>query len=319
MGGSRSRRKTGALSPHIDWSIKVDPKSSPLPLPQLDDDLRTTARKLYDLQTTVESGKSLARATHWREVDSDATVETRLATILTQEEHKQYIAWRRGRSGPLVLWGASPRRALPCPEKQERRYRTLAWALNAVYPGEYLNADNVAWFQYHQRPAMPLLHAIVKVRQEGLLYLLGRQLWTRPERAELQTARKIIAATSIQLARLNACTLWEKQLVNEIKASLMLIQNREHWTQRKVTAWKLRIEVPFKSAKPSKTSEPRAGIGQRSASLKNSSLRLDADCEEKSVNAFVLSPMSLLEEGIAETSVDGLLDLERGGSLAVQS
>lgn len=281
MGGSKSRRKTGALNPHIDWSIEVDSGSSPLALPHPDDNLDMIADKLYDLQTTVESGKSLARATHWQQVQADATVDSRLATMLTEEERKQYIAWRRGRSAPLVFWNTLPRRALS--EKQERQYRTLTWALNTVYSGEYLSADNVAWFQHHQGQAMPLLHAIVKVRQEGLLYLLGRQLWTRPEIAELQTVRNILAATSPHLARLKACTIQGEELTNEIKASLVLLQNRERWIERKVVAWKQRIDSPLTGSEPSKPSklsrknEARALLFEHDVSMTDSSLSLIID------------------------------------------
>lgn len=320
MGGSKSRRKTGALSPHIDWSIEIDPSSSPLPLPHPDDDLTTTSDKLYDLQTTVESGKSLARATHWQHVQADATVDRRLATIMTEEERIQYIAWRRGRSAPLVYWNTLPRRALS--EKEEGQYRTLMWALNTVYPSEYLSADNVAWFSYHQGQAMPLLHAIVKVRQEGLLYLLGRQLWTRPEIAELQTVSRILAATSPHLARLNACTLQDKELKNEMKASLLLLQNRERWIERKVTAWKERLDAPVTDSKPSKPSRKNGShalLLEHDISPENLSLSLIIDHGKVAVGTLDLRLMLLQEEERLSTLVDGLLDLHRRGKLRVQA
>jgi hypothetical protein len=320
MGGSKSRRKTGALSPHIDWSIEIDTASSPLPLPHPDDDLTTTSDKLYDLQTTVESGKSLARATHWQEVQADATVDTRFATILTEEERIQYIAWRRGRSGPLVFWNTLPRRALS--EKQERQYRALTWALNTVYPGEYLSADNVAWFEYNQGQAMPLLHGIVKVKQEGLLYLLGRQLWTRPEIAESQTVSRILAATSPHLARLNARSIQDKELTNEIKASLMLLQNRERWIERKVVAWKHRIDPPLKSSKPPKLSRKsgaRALLLKQDVPMKDLSLGLIIDHGKVAVGTLDLRLISLQEDERLNTLVDGLLDLHRRGKLRVQA
>jgi hypothetical protein len=320
MVGSKSRRKTGALSPHIDWSIEIDTASSPLPLPHPDDDLTTTSDKLYDLQTTVESGKSLARATHWQEVRADATVDRRLATILTEEERIQYIAWRRGRSGPLVFWNTLPRRALS--EKQERQYRTLTWALNTVYPGEYLSADNVAWFQHHQGQAMPLLHAIVKVRQEELLYLLGRQLWTRPEIAELQTVSRILAATSPHLARLKARTIQDKELTSEIKASLVLLQNRERWIERKVVAWKQKLDSPVTAPKPSKLSRKngaRVLLFEQEVSTKDPSLSLIIDHGKVAVGTLDLRLISLQEDERLNTLVDGLLDLHRRGKLRVQA
>lgn len=206
----------------VDWAWDTKPYVISFPLPLCNDTLPVLEKKLSLLRNVVESGEPLARATGWQAADSeDNLVYQWVRKNLTPLEFSLYVAWKEGIPPPSVDWtkaqendGKPEYKARPC----------FIGALADLYPEQSITDREAVWFVTTYPDDLPLLTAIAKVQEAGLVFISEEALWTSPEQGEVQTARRIVSAAT---ASLEAARDESEALIRNIKRSIRFISTRE--------------------------------------------------------------------------------------------
>lgn len=199
------------------------------PIPDLDDDLKTTATKLKALASVVQRGDSLAFWTGLKaampQPRSDAETTARMQ--MTPSEREAYDAWKDGKyqipefdwTGNVaavpkgqqslkkfekraiamdIIWGVRP---LSQPEREQieegkgKGEREGTGASASVSVRARATPENASWLTFNMPAVLPLIHAVVRVLNAE------KQAQQNPhaglpemEIVEMETARKIVAA-----------------------------------------------------------------------------------------------------------------------------
>jgi hypothetical protein len=237
--------RSPALAPisNVDWSASKKTFTTALTLPTKDDDLATAAKKMRDLQAVVESGQSLALATHWKWAEDENRLEARwVAKHLSSQEFAQYVAWQEGVAPPRVDWQGSASTSNRWVNHVSKKHRDPSYelvpALEILYPEKPIGAWEAYCFDWDQSHARPLVTAILKVQRVGLVFLKQIALWTTADKGEVVTARRAVASGTVKLGK-------EPDFLDEnvqsIRTSIRIIHTRLYALKWKVSAHEERL------------------------------------------------------------------------------
>ncbi|RHZ63946.1 hypothetical protein CDV55_104363 [Aspergillus turcosus] len=221
-----------------------------LPVPSVNDDLETTAKKMRALAKVVSDGNSLALFTglqmaseHSRDPESIAVSQ------MTPDERFMYEAWQearkhrkrknpddqdseetsnRGRKVPAVDidW---VKNVAPVPDGAQslKKFTERAAAMDIVWDHQGATPENAAWLTFNLPAILPLVKAVCRVRTAEKHRQNNRDPSMRGltdmEAAEVETVRKIVS-----LAERNRTRELEKirKLTRSITESAAVIKAR---------------------------------------------------------------------------------------------
>ncbi|RLL95643.1 hypothetical protein CFD26_105823 [Aspergillus turcosus] len=229
---------------HLGENLKI------LPVPSVNDDLETTAKKMRALAKVVSDGNSLALFTglqmaseHSRDPESIAVSQ------MTPDERFMYEAWQearkhrkrknpddqdseetsnRGRMVPAVDidW---VKNVAPVPDGAQslKKFTERAAAMDIVWDHQGATPENAAWLTFNLPAILPLVKAVCRVRTAEKHRQNNRDPSMRGltdmEAAEVETVRKIVS-----LAERNRTRELEKirKLTRSITESAAVIKAR---------------------------------------------------------------------------------------------
>jgi hypothetical protein len=236
---------------HLGENLKL------LPVPSVNDDLETTAKKMRALAQVVSDGNSLALFTglqmasqHSRDPESIAVSQ------MTPDERWMYEAWqksrkRRKRKNPddqdseeAPTRGRVPavdfdwvKNVAPVPDGAQslKKFTERAAAMDIVWDHQGATPENAAWLTFNLPAALPLVKAVSRVRNAEKHRQNSRDSSMRGltdmEAAEVETVRKIVS-----LAERNRTRELEKirKLTRSITESAAGIKARIKYLEEKM-------------------------------------------------------------------------------------
>jgi len=243
------------------------------PIPEIDDDLETTATKLKDLASVVQKGNSLALWTGLKAATpqprSDAETNARMQ--MTPSERQAYDAWKEGKyqipefewSGNVavvpkgaqslkkfekravamdVIWGQRP---LSQPDREDKEKEGSSGASARATP------ENASWLTFNMPATLPLIQAVVRVlNAEKQAQQNPHAGLSEMEMVEMETARKIVAAAernrSRELERIRLLTRSISQNTEVMKTRIQSLEKRfqSSSSQSSLSASTLETTVP---------------------------------------------------------------------------
>ncbi|ODM16468.1 hypothetical protein SI65_07975 [Aspergillus cristatus] len=224
------------------------------PIPEIDDDLETTATKLKDLASVVQKGNSLALWTGLKvatpQPRSDAETNARMQ--MTPSERQAYDAWKEGKyqipefewTGNVavvpngaqslkkfekravamdIIWGWRP---LSQPEREEDKEKEGSSGVSTR-----ATPENASWLTFNMPATLPLIQAVVRVlNAEKQAQQNPHAGLSEMEVVEMETARKIVAAAernrSRELERIRLLTRSISQNTEVMKARIQSLEKR---------------------------------------------------------------------------------------------
>ncbi|PHH67958.1 hypothetical protein CDD82_954 [Ophiocordyceps australis] len=115
-----------------------------VPIPELGDDVETTARKMKDLAEIIDDGKSLAVCTGYAAAKNQERDPIQIATkTMSTPELDQYDAWVKGIEMPTFDWNANLE-PVPGGANSIKRYKKHAMAMDIIWKHEGATPDNAA-------------------------------------------------------------------------------------------------------------------------------------------------------------------------------
>lgn len=221
----------------VNWCWDTQSCATIAELPLCTDNATSAERKLLLLRGIVERGESLARATGWLAADDDEDLAYRwVRNNLTPSEFSRYIAWKECSSLPAIPWLKFPSDTYEEPES--KIWNPLVDALNTIYPGHNISPEQAQWFASTYSDDMPLVRAVVKTRQAGLIFITELALWTSPEKGEAQTAKRIVAAATSSLTPTPDVP---EAIARSIRQSIRVLNTREGALECKVVELEYRM------------------------------------------------------------------------------
>ncbi|RHZ60801.1 uncharacterized protein CDV56_105819 [Aspergillus thermomutatus] len=236
---------------HLGENLKI------LPVPSVDDDLETTAKKMGALAKVVSDGNSLALFTglqlasqHLRDPESIAVSQ------MTPDERMQYEAWQRARKGRTrkntgvqASEETSNRgqkiphdfdwvqNVAPVPDGAQslKKFTQRAAAMDIIWDHQGATPENASWLTFNQPAILPLVKAVCRVRTAEKHRQNNRDPSIRGltdmEAAEVETVRKIVS-----LAERNRTRELEKirKLTRSITESAAVIKARIKFLEDKM-------------------------------------------------------------------------------------
>lgn len=222
------------------------------PIPEIDDDLETTATKLKDLASVVQKGNSLALWTGLKAATpqprSDAETNARMQ--MTPSERQAYDAWKEGKyqipefewTGNVavvpngvqslkkfekravamdIIWGWRP---LSQPEREEDKEKEGSSGVTAR-----ATPENASWLTFNMPATLPLIQAVVRVlNAEKQAQQNPHAGLSEMEVVEMETARKIVATAernrSRELERIRLLTRSISQNTEVMKARIQSLE-----------------------------------------------------------------------------------------------
>jgi hypothetical protein len=216
---------------NVYWRYSVKPCVGLCLLPSCSDDAASTEKRIHLLRDVIERGGSLARATGWKAAGDEDDLESRwVCSNLTPSEISRYIAWQESGSCPPVRWSDAGEDKID-EKKESKDWISIAAALNTLYPSQFVTRTQAYWFAQTQLHAMPLVQAIAKLQQAGLIFVCEEALWISPDKAEVQTARMIVSAAT---ASLKATPNVPEVISRSIRRSIRFINARKWALESKV-------------------------------------------------------------------------------------
>ncbi|KAF7121958.1 hypothetical protein CNMCM5793_009512 [Aspergillus hiratsukae] len=229
---------------HLGENLKI------LPVPSVNDDLETTAKKMRALAKVVSDGNSLALFTglqmaseHSRDPESIAVSQ------MTPDERYLYEAWQKSRKHrkrknpddqdseessnragkvPAVDFDWV-KNVAPVPDGAQslKKFTQRAAAMDIVWEHQGATPENAAWLTFNLPAALPLVKAVCRVRNAEKHRQNNRDSSMRGltdmEATEVETVRKIVS-----LAERNRTRELEKirKLTRSITESAAVIKAR---------------------------------------------------------------------------------------------
>lgn len=240
---SANTKKECAVNPlaplsTVNWAWDTKAYTITFPLPLCNDTLPVLEKKLALLRNVIESGESLARATGWQAADTEDDLAYQwVRRNLTPSEFSRYVSWKEGIPPPSVDWS----KAMDDDGKPEYQARPcFITALATLYPEQTITDREAVWFVTAYSDDLPLLTAITQVQEADLLFISEEALWVSPEQAEVQTAKRIVAAAT---AGLESARDESEALARSIKRSIRFITTREGVLEDKVTEIEKRMRA----------------------------------------------------------------------------
>ncbi|PWN19916.1 hypothetical protein BCV69DRAFT_299673 [Microstroma glucosiphilum] len=122
-----------------------------------------------------------------------------------------------------------------------QKYCDMAAALNVIWPkcSQPLDSGNAAWFERCKKDSMPLVHAVLKIKKAGILFIKERDVWTSSDIAEMQTIKAAVSAAEIKLASAQAEL---DKVSSAIKSSIRLLRAKEAKLNIQIVAHKQRLK-----------------------------------------------------------------------------
>lgn len=229
------------------------------PIPEIDDDLETTAAKLKDLASVVQKGNSLALWTGLKAATpqprSDAETNARMQ--MTPSERQVYDAWKEGKyqipefewMGNVavvpkgaqslkkfekraiamdIIWGWRP---LSQPEREDKGEGEGSSASDSISTNARATPENASWLTFNMPATLPLIQAVVRVlNAEKQAQQNPHAGLSEMEIVEMETARKIVAAAernrSRELERIRLLTRSISQNTEVMKARIQSLEKR---------------------------------------------------------------------------------------------
>ncbi|EYE97481.1 uncharacterized protein EURHEDRAFT_295634 [Aspergillus ruber CBS 135680] len=229
-------------------------------IPEIDDDLETTANKLKDLASVVQRGNSLALWTGLKAATpqprSDAVTNARMQ--MTPSERQAYDAWKEGKyqipefewTGNVavvpkgaqslkkfekraiamdIIWGWRP---LSQPEREDKGEEGEgSSASDSTSMNARATPENASWLTFNMPATLPLIQAVVRVlNAEKQAQQNPHAGLSEMEIVEMETARKIVAAAernrSRELERIRLLTRSITQNTEVMKARIQSLEKR---------------------------------------------------------------------------------------------
>ncbi|KAF7176966.1 hypothetical protein CNMCM7691_004391 [Aspergillus felis] len=229
---------------HLGENLKI------LPVPSVNDDLETTAKKMRALAKVVSDGNSLALFTGLQMASQHLEDPKSLAVSqMTIDERVQYEAWQRARKnrtrknpGDQDSEEASNRggevpavdfdwvkNVAPVPDGAQslKKFTERAAAMDIIWDHQGATPENAAWLTFNLPAILPLVKAVCRVRTAERHRQNNRdpsmRRLTDMEVAEVETVRKIVS-----LAERNRTRELEKirKLTRSITESAAVIKAR---------------------------------------------------------------------------------------------
>ncbi|OJJ33785.1 hypothetical protein ASPWEDRAFT_41654 [Aspergillus wentii DTO 134E9] len=172
------------------------PKSAILPVPELSDDLETTARKMTSLAKVIQDGTHLTIWTGWKLASNQPRDPKSIAkSEMSIPELEAYELWNEGKgvTPPTMDWNANVA-AVPDGKNSLKRLTQRAAAMDVVWgrrQGTTL-PEHAAWLTFNMGSALPLVKAVTRMLNAERYYgNEPRARMTDLEAAELDTLCKI--------------------------------------------------------------------------------------------------------------------------------
>lgn len=229
---------------HLGEKLKI------LPVPSVNDDLETTAKKMKALARVVSDGNSLALFTGLQVASQHLSDPESIAVSqMTPDERVQYEAWQRSRkNGPMKNPGDQDseetssrgekvpgvgfdwvKNVAPVPNGAQslKKFTERAAAMDIIWDHQGATLENAAWLTFNQPAILPLIKAVCRVRTAERHRKNNREPSLRGltdmEAAEVETVRKIVS-----LAERNRTRELEKirKLTRSITESVAVIKAR---------------------------------------------------------------------------------------------
>jgi hypothetical protein len=229
---------------HLRENLKI------LPVPSVNDDLETTAKKMKALAKVVSDGNSLALFTGLQMASQHLNDPESIAVSqMTIDERVQYEAWQKARkngtmknSGDQDSEEASNRdgnvpavgfdwvkNVDPVPDGAQslKKFTERAAAMDIIWDHQGATPENAAWLTFNQPAILPLVKAVCRVRTAEKHRKNNRDPSMRGltdmEAAEVETVRKIVS-----LAERNRTRELEKirKLTRSITESAAVVKAR---------------------------------------------------------------------------------------------
>jgi hypothetical protein len=229
---------------HLGENLKI------LPVPSVNDDLETTAKKMKALAKVVSDGNSLALFTGLQVASQHLTDPKSIAVSqMTIDERVQYEAWQRARKNRTRknpsdqeseetpnCGGKVPavdfdwvENVAPVPDGAQslKKFSERAAAMDIIWDHHGATPENAAWLTFNLPAILPLVKAVCRVRTAERHHQNNRDPSMRGltdvEAAEVETVRKIVS-----LAERNRTRELEKirKLTRSITESAAVIKAR---------------------------------------------------------------------------------------------
>ncbi|KAJ5108335.1 hypothetical protein N7456_005010 [Penicillium angulare] len=192
-----------------------------LPIPERNDDLEATAKKLHGLADAIQSGGKLSlmggTASTPHRHDTEAFAKERM----TEVERAQYEEWKHQKLIlPSINWDTE---RLAVPPAGEHTFTQRAMAMDIIWNHQGASPENATWLTHHIPNIMPLIKAVTKVlsaRQHLEVHDPLSKL-SDHDIVEIQSLRLITTVADENLARERERLRQLAHSINESKAILM--------------------------------------------------------------------------------------------------
>lgn len=177
----------------------IETRRATLAVPELGDDLQTTARKVEGFAQALKRGDNVALLTGLKLVPDDlrhrGDPEALAKLNMDQRQREMYEAWKKNNIYIMPFdWNNAA--TIPNGTHSLKKFSERAEAMDAVWHHQGATPENASWLTFNMPDALPLVHAVHRVMKAEKHMKTQKDPWaglTNEEVWELVTLNRFAA------------------------------------------------------------------------------------------------------------------------------